>query len=93
MTPEELNNLPEPMVQWLEESIQTLCEIKPASCAFVGRTPDGTAFTGYWGATTEGKVMLAYSILQDVVIDTIANNREYIQRAWEEQENQEEAEA
>ena len=93
MTPEEINNLPEPMVRWLEESVQTLCKIKPVSCAFVGRAPDGTAFTGYWGATTEGKAMLAYSILQDVVIDTIANNREYIQHAWEEQENQEEAEA
>ena len=89
MTPDEIANLPKPLVQWLEESIQTICEIKPESCAIVGRAQDGTAFTGYWGATTEDKARLAYNILQDVVIDTIANNREYIQQKWEEQENRE----
>lgn len=74
-----------PYASWLSDVLAQLEELKIDRIAIAAPLPGGEVFTGYYHMDMMDKAVVATNIQADATLDAVCANGRRIQKAWEEE--------
>lgn len=78
-----------PYAEYLEETISIIMEHKPVGICFAALLDDGSTLTSYYDADASVKALMVHNIQNDITMDVIENNIDYIRDLLAEEEDSE----